>query len=139
MSAIRHQISLEASSRTVWAALTTEAGVTSWWAEEARVDARDGGRIVLKTRMGDDLVEERGLFHKVQPTRALEITWDGVGTSPTRGARLQLQVGRGDGETKVHVVLAGGEGLADEANRELADTFWKAALLRLRERLESTD
>ncbi|MCB9665569.1 MAG: SRPBCC domain-containing protein [Alphaproteobacteria bacterium] len=137
MSAIRHQVSVDASSRTVWTALTTEAGVTGWWAETARIDARDGGRIVLSTRIGDALVEERGIFHQVRPTRTLEITWDSVGTSPTRGAKLQLQVGRGDGETKVHVVLSGGEGLEDEETRAQVDEFWKGALLRLRDVLEA--
>lgn len=139
MSAIRHQISIDASSRSVWAALTTEAGVKAWWADQARLDAREGGRIVVTTQIGEEAVEQAGIFHIVKPTRQLEIAWDAAGKAPTRGARTQLQVGRRDGETKVHVVISGGAGMDDPEAHAAVDAFWKEAMLRLRRHLEATD
>ena len=58
------QDTLAATPRAIWNALTTAEGVESWWVDEARLDARPGGRIVLMSE-GDDgePLEERGLFH----------------------------------------------------------------------------
>lgn len=136
MGAVRQQISVDASSRAVWDLLTTVEGVTAWWCDEARLDPRDGGRIVIGRTVDEAKVEDRGVFHQVRPTRAIEIRWDTAGGGPSAGTRLELQVGRGDGETKVHVVAAGAP-LDDEAKRVEVETFWKAALQRLRTKLES--
>ena len=53
MSAIRHQINIAAPIRTVWTALTTADGLMSWWADEARIDPRPGGRVVVTTEDDD--------------------------------------------------------------------------------------
>ena len=47
MATVRQQIHIDASSRTVWTALTTEEGLLTWWATEARLDPRSGGRFVV--------------------------------------------------------------------------------------------
>lgn len=131
MGTIRQQITIDASPRQVWKALTSEEDIRVWWSAEARVDARDGGRIVLGRGEGDTRIDERGVFHKVQPTRDIEITWEVGTTGPSRGTRLEFLVGRGDGETKVHVV-AHGAGLDDPEAKATLDAFWKEALKRLR-------
>lgn len=136
MGSIRQQISVEASSRAVWDLLTTVEGVTSWWVEDARLDARDGGRIVVGRTVEDVRQEDRGSYHQVRPTRAIEIAWDVSGTGPLAGTRLEFQVGRGDGETKVHVVQTGAA-LDDDARRAEVEGAWKAALLKLRAQLEA--
>jgi uncharacterized protein YndB with AHSA1/START domain len=136
MASVRQQITIEASSRAVWNAMTTEAGVKRWWADEVRIDAREGGRIVLTLPVADGTAESvRGVFHQVAPTRVLEVTWDG---GAWKGSRLQFQVGRGEGETKLHVVHT----LPEDPERDPAfdaalDTYWKEALARLRGTLES--
>lgn len=135
MGSIRQQIAVEASSRAVWDLLTTVEGVTSWWVEDARLDARDGGRIVVGRTVDEVRQEDRGSFHHVRPTRAIEIAWDPSGTGPLAGTRLEFQVGRGDGETKVHVVQSGTP-LDDEARRADVEALWKGALLKLRGKLE---
>jgi uncharacterized protein YndB with AHSA1/START domain len=135
MGTVRQQITIEASPRQVWNAFTTEAGVKAWWAEEARVDARDGGRLVLARGEGEGRVEERGSFHKVQPTREIEVAWEVGTTGPSRGTRLQVLLGRSDAEAKVHVV-ATGAALDDDAAREALDAFWKERLHALRKHLE---
>lgn len=133
MSSVRQQITIEASSRAVWAALTTEDGVKAWWADEARIDPRVGGRFVIARGEGEERVENRGIFHIIKPTRAIEIHFDG---GVLKGATLQFQVGRGDGETKVHAVISGGAAIADEEQRPGIEAFWKDAMLALRAHFE---
>ena len=53
MSTIRRQISIEASPRAIWAALTTAEGLKSWLADEATVIASVAGRFSI-TVEGDD-------------------------------------------------------------------------------------
>ena len=138
MPSVRQQLNIAAPPRTVWAALTTAEGLTSWWVDEARVDAREGGRIVL-TSEGDDgePVEECGLVHTCRPTRKFEIAWDNSSPAPTKGTRVQFQVARDGDETRVSVIHSGGGILDDEDEWTLLDKAWKSALKALRSSLES--
>ncbi len=137
MSAIRHQITITASPRSVWRALTTEEGVTSWWVDQARIEARAGGRIVL-TSEGEDgsPIEERGIFHSIQPTRKIEIVWDTNSQAPTKGTRIEFIVGLDGEETRVSVVHSGHGILDDAEKRAELDKGWKQALQALRDSLE---
>lgn len=45
MSEIRHRVGIQAPADQVYGALTTTEGVTSWWWQDARGDARANGRI----------------------------------------------------------------------------------------------
>jgi len=138
MAAIRQQLNIAAPTRTVWNALTTEDGLTSWWVDEARLDAREGGRVGLISE-GDDgePVEERGMVHTFRPTRKFEIAWDTTGASPTKGTRVEFGVARDGKETRVSVVHRGGGVLDDEDARAELDKAWKAALRALRSSLET--
>jgi uncharacterized protein YndB with AHSA1/START domain len=137
MSTIRQQINIAAPTRTVWKALTTEEGLTSWWVDGARIDARPGGRVVL-TSEGDDgnPVEERGILHDIRPTRHIEITWDHSSPAVTKGTRVEFSVARDGDETRVSVVHSGKGALEDAAAREKIEKGWKQALLALRQSLE---
>lgn len=139
MSSVRHQINIAASSRTVWNALTTAEGVSSWWSDEARVDARDGGRMVLVhlggNEDGSDL-HERAVFHTVKPTRLIEIAFDTGNNGPTPGARLKFQLGRDGDETRVHVVHTCAAFDEDEALRAEVERGWKGAFKALQSALE---
>jgi len=136
MATVRQQIVIDASSRAVWNALTTAEGLTAWWGQAERCDARDGGRLVVVEGEGDDAIERRGSFHSVKPTRAIEIVWDAVGKADDKGTRLQFQIGRQGGETKLHVVQSGTPLNDDDELSQAIDGRWKSALLRLREHLE---
>jgi len=138
MPAIRRTINITASPREVWRALTTSDGIKSWWADDARVDAREGGRIVLQSE-GDDgkPVEERGIFHEVRPTRKIEIAWDNNSPAPTKGTRIEFQVAKDGDETQVNLVHSGGGPLDDEEQREALDDSWRQALTALRDALEA--
>lgn len=139
MAAIRHQINVATNPRAVWRALTTEEGITGWWVDKARVDARPGGRIVL-TSEGEDgtPLEERGMFHEVRPTRKIEIAWDSNSPAATKGTRIEFQVARDGDETRVHVVHSGGAIEEDEALRKTLDDSWRQALQSLRQSLEGS-
>lgn len=137
MSSIRRQINIAASPRTVWRMFTTDEGWCAWYADEARVDGRKGGRVVLTTE-GDDgePLVEAGFIHAWRPTARLEITWDSHGKAPSRGGRLSIQVARDGDETRLSVVISGGAAMEDPALREELDTTWRRALKGLRDTLE---
>lgn len=137
MSSIRQQINIAAPTRSVWKALTTDEGITSWWVDSARIDARPGGRVVL-TSEGDDgkPVEERGILHDIRPTRRIEIAWDSSSPAPTKGTRIEFTVARDGDETRVSVVHSGKGPLEDAVEREKIEKSWKQALIALRQSLE---
>ena len=137
MAAIRQQINIAAPARTVWNQLVSSEGWTQWWADEARIDAREGGRIVL-TSQGDDgqPVEERGIVHELRPTRRLEIAWDATSPARTKGTRLQFTISRDGEETRLSLVHSGGGVLDDEVGRAALEREWKDALKAFRSTLE---
>lgn len=136
MSAIRQQINVAASQRTVWKALTTEEGVTAWWVDRARVDARAGGRLILYSE-GDDggEVEERGMFHELRPTRKIEIAWDSNSPAPTKGSRIDFHIAQDGEDTRISVIHTGAA-LDDAALRTSLEAGWRQALHALRDALE---
>ena len=137
MASIRQQINIAVPSRVVWNALTSAEGWKRWWAEEARLEARSGGRIVL-TVEGDEgePVEERGIFHELRPTRKLEIAWDSTSPAKTKGTRLQFSISRDGDETRLALVHSGGGILDDEDQRAALEKEWRSALRALRSSLE---
>ncbi len=138
MSSVRHQILVDASSRALWRAVTTPEGITAWWADSARVDGREGGRVVITHQHEDGAVELRGMVHKWKPTASFQILWDGPPNSPLKGSRVEFQIGRGDGESKVHVVLSG-PATEDAELRAALDIEWRDRMLKLRSLLEAAE
>ena len=139
MAAIRQQINIAAPQRLVWNALTTVDGWKSWWAEDARIEPREGGRIVLVTEGAEgEPVEERGIFHEMRPTRKLEIAFDANSPGPTKGTRLQFTISKDGDETRLALIHSGAGLLDDETARDALDKEWKNALRTLRSALEST-
>jgi uncharacterized protein YndB with AHSA1/START domain len=137
MPAIRQQINIAASPRVVWRALTTAEGLKSWWVDEARVDGRTGGRVVVVSEDDEgEPVEEAGVFLEFRPTRKIEIAWDSTGTLPTRGSNLQFQIATAEGETRVVLVHSGGADMDDEDVCKALNKAWKGALRSLRDSLE---
>lgn len=129
MSVVRRQVSIAASPRTIWNALTTADGLNRWFGGSARVDSREGGRVSVDRGAG----EASGLFHTFRPTARIEIKWtDG----PWKGTFTQFSVARDRNETVVNLLHTGSP-LEDEALRGAVDGEWKAAFTRLRDGLES--
>jgi uncharacterized protein YndB with AHSA1/START domain len=137
LPAIRQQINIAVPVRTVWKALTTDEGLASWWGDTARVEAREGGRVVLSQAGNDGSPAElRGLLHEFRPTRKIEIAWDNVGHAPARGTRVSFGVARDGDETRLSVVHSGAGALDDEEQRTALEEAWRKALIKLRTSLE---
>ncbi len=137
MPAIRRQVNIAAAQRAVWNALTTAEGLTSWWADEARIEPRAGGRVVIGNQNGDDgITEDRGFIHTWRPTSRLEIAFDNIGASEMKGARLSFSLARDGDETLLALVHAGGDALEDEARRQALDDEWKRAFKALQSHLD---
>ena len=136
MPAIRRHVHIAATPRAVWKALTTPEGLTGWLSDDARIEPRSGGRVVLSS-VGDDgePVEERGIIHTWRPTSHLEISWDRIGRAETAGSHVSFQVARDGDEVRLSLVHSG-DVLDDDAVREALDTEWKQALSALQESLE---
>lgn len=139
MASVRQQINIAASPRAVWRQLTTAEGVRSWWADDARMEAQTGGRIVLTSEDGEGTpLEERGIFLEHRPTRKLEIKWDGGGTAPTAGSRVSFQLARDGDETRVSVIHSGA--FLEEAEvMARYDKEWRSALKALRASIEGEE
>lgn len=136
MPSIRRQILVAASPRQAWAALTSADGLAGWLADEARVDGRKGGRVVLINQGDDDApVEDRGIIHTWRPTSHLEITFDTVGKGPLNGTRLAFQVAIDGGETRISMIHSGA--LLDDAEQNTRlDKEWRAAMKALQAMLD---
>jgi uncharacterized protein YndB with AHSA1/START domain len=136
MAAIRRHVYIANGARAVWQALTTAEGLEKWLAEDARVDGRVGGRVILS---GTDMDSEHdlvGIIHTWRPTSRLEISWDSIGAAETKGSTVLFQVARDGDETKVNIVHSGGEATEDEERREKLDQAWKVALETLQALLD---
>ena len=138
MSSVRQQINIAVGPRAVWRAFTTEDGVTSWWVDGARLDAKEGGRLVLDTEDEEgESVQESGIFHVLRPTRSLEIVFDKLPETPWAGSRMKIALARDGGETRVVLVHTGnGEAFTDEERRLALEKEWRGALRSLRGALE---
>ena len=137
MPAIRRTINIATSPRTVWRALTTAEGLQSWWADEARVDGREGGHVVITSEDDEgNPVEERGMFHTFRPIRKIELAFDSNSPGPLAGTRVMFQVARDGDETRINLVHSGSGPLDDEEARDALDTDWRRALKALRSGLE---
>lgn len=138
MPSIRRQILIAASPSTVWKHLTTAEGLAAWLVDEARFDARNGGRVVLTTEDAEgNPVEDSGTIHKWRPTTHLEITFDRAGKGSFAGTRLAFSVTLDGGETRLALVH-GGERLDDAEENAATDKEWRQALSALQSLLDAT-
>lgn len=136
MGSVRQQISIAKGTRDVWKVLTTAEGLRGWWAAESRLDAREGGTVVLKiANAAGDLVEQRGLCHEVRPVRRVELAFEARGEGPEAGCRVEFLVARDGDETRVAMTCSGSP-LDDDTRRSEAEVVWKRRLERLRADVE---
>jgi len=135
LATVRQQINIAASVRVIWNALTTAEGLSSWWVDEARVDTRPGGRIVVTTEDDDGApIEEIGMFQQLRPTRKIEIKFDSNSPGALRKTRIEFVLARDGDETRVAVIHSGIEETEDD-NAAL-EKEWRQALLALRASIE---
>ncbi len=136
MPAIHQIVHIAAAPRAVWKALTTAEGLKSWLVDDARVEPRDGGRVVWAYHGDeDDMIEGRGMIHKWRPTSHFEIAWDRQGEFPSRGTRMLFKLARDGDETRLSLVQSGPP-TDDEERREEILREWKRDLKALQSMLD---
>jgi len=138
MSAIRRHVLIACTPRAAWRALTTAEGLEKWLADEARVDGRQGGRVVLQGTDFDGENDACGIVHTWRPTAKFEVSWDSVGHFEGKGGHAAFQVARDGDETRVSVVYSGGEALDDDERRQKMVAAWKTALEALQQLLDES-
>jgi uncharacterized protein YndB with AHSA1/START domain len=138
MAAIRQQVHIACPSRAVWRALTTAEGLEKWLADEARVDGRKGGRVILTGTDFDAEQDAVGIVHTWRPTSKFEIAVDSIGSFEAKGSHIAFQVARDGSETRVSVVHSGGEALDDDERRDKLIVAWKTALQSLQSLLDES-
>ncbi len=136
MGSVRQQISIAAGTRDIWRSLTTGEGLLGWWAVTARIDAHEGGLVVLRVlgATGEE-VEQRGMLHELRPVRRVEMAFEGRGEGPEAGCRVEFLVARDGDETRIALTCSG-PSLDDEAKRAASDVLWKKRLEALRDNFE---
>ena len=134
MPAIRNNVAIAASPRTVWRALTTAEGLEKWLADEARIQGREGGQVSLVI----DGVEQRGMIHRWRPISHVEFHFN-RGDYPGSGSRLAFRVVRDRGDTVVTVVQDGSPDLDDPELREQLSARLQGALEALQGWLDGID
>lgn len=136
MPAIRRQINIAAPPRAVWNVLSTGEGLARWFAHAARLEPREGGRVVLSQEGAAETDEARGLIHTWRPTSHLEIAFDRVGGSELRGSHIAFKLARDGDESRLTMVHSGGEALEDDARRAALDKTWAQAFSTLQALLD---
>jgi uncharacterized protein YndB with AHSA1/START domain len=133
---------VKAPAAEVWKAWTTAAGIKSFFAPDARIEARPGGPFEIHfnpyakpgMKGADDMV-----FLALQEDRMLSFTWNAPPHLPeARGQRTSVVVRMkpaGEGATEVRLVHSGwGEGGQWDKAYEYFDGAWGRVLANLEKR-----
>jgi uncharacterized protein YndB with AHSA1/START domain len=138
MTLLTRSVELEAAPAEVWDALTEEALLREWLADEVELEAEPGGEIVCRYADGE---ERRGEVELVEEAERLAWSWRREGDGPSRvelvldavaaGTRLTVSeapVLETDFGATGPLLAAGGIGTA----APLGDAAWGPPLARLR-------
>ena len=140
--AVVKTVTVKAPVAEVWRAWTTTAGIKSFFAPDARIEARPGGPFEIHfnpyakpgMKGADDMV-----FLALQENRMLSFTWNAPPHLPeARGQRTSVVVRMkpaGEGATEVRLVHTGwGEGGQWDQAYDYFDKAWGRVLANLEKR-----
>lgn len=83
---------LAATAAEIWAALTEEARIHSWWGDYVTLEAREGGRFVERWRDGSGgEVVTSGRVTRLERHEILELSWSDEGWEITTRVRFTLE------------------------------------------------
>jgi uncharacterized protein YndB with AHSA1/START domain len=133
MATLRRRWQVDAGPRTTWQAFTTPDGLAAWLCETARVDPREGGRVVFRPRGFD--VDESAMLHTWRPTSRLEWKVDRTSPGPWKDSLIGVHIGRDGERTSVHVTHESALLDVPGADAALGD-WWDEALVRLGKHLD---
>lgn len=143
--AIDREVVVAATPAQVWEAWTTRAGITSFFAPEAEIDARVGGAF----RVYFDPLAEPGRkgaddmrFMALQPNRMLSFDWNAPPSLPEARSQRTFVVVRlepvGDKQTRVFLHHTGwGDGGEWDKAYAYFDRAWPNVLANLKKRFET--
>ncbi len=95
MAEIKHLVTIEAEPAVVYAAITEQAGLASWWTEETVADATVGS--VLEFRFGEEYHNKMRLTRLVSDQR---VEWECIqGHDEWVGTRFTFDLEGGQGRT----------------------------------------
>jgi uncharacterized protein YndB with AHSA1/START domain len=120
---VERAILLDAEPERVWEAITEEALLCEWLADEVELDPREGGEIVCRYADGE---ERRGEVALVEEAERLAFEWRREGAEPSL---VEIGVEAVAGGTVVTVRETGGFGPQLAAG---AGSLWGARLGSLR-------
>ena len=135
----RAEITIDASAEQVWRALTTPELIKRWFfGVDTETDWTEGSPIVHRGQYQGMPYEDKGMIVKVEPERLLVHThWSPVSGLPDRPENYQevswALYERGD-TTELVVTEVN---LPSEAAKGVSEQGWNAALVALKELLET--
>lgn len=68
----------------VFDALTTAAGLRSWWCSDAESDPRPGGAVKYVWQTGDEVIVGEGVYRKFVRPKEFEVQWLGLMGQPLK-------------------------------------------------------
>ena len=111
------------SPESLYEAWTTKAGLEGWLATIAEVDARVGGRYVLRWPSPDGELSARGEYKELVPGQKVVLTWESWGPEGRfEGGDANVRVefrGLGDGSTEM-VQTEWGPSYSDRSKIEMS-------------------
>ena len=139
------EVTVAASLDDTWAAWTTREGITSFFAPDARVDARPGGTFEVYFDPGAEpgLRGADGMqFMALQPRQMLSFTWNAPPHLAQARQQRTLVILRfealGERSTRVRLLHVGwGSGGEWDASHAYFDRAWGAVLGNLKKRFDS--
>jgi uncharacterized protein YndB with AHSA1/START domain len=137
---IERTVEIASPPATVWAALTTAEGLSSWFGREATIDLRPGGTARMKWDSGDtaDMRVER-----VEEPTVFGFTWHiyGLPGDDPRRTYVEFTLEPAPAGTRLTVVESGFAQLSEDAHRTAYDgntQGWASELGELADYLDAS-
>ena len=131
MAELHHQIVIKSTPEKVYAALTTQSGLRSWWTADASVEEQAGGKAAF------GFAKRATVFRMTidRLTPAKEVLWQCHGDNPEwAGTTLTWGISRGDGTTVLRFTHSGWRAVTDLC--AICNSSWGELMHRLRDYVE---
>jgi uncharacterized protein YndB with AHSA1/START domain len=123
---VRRSVELDAAPAKVWDALTEEALLGEWLADEVELEAEPGGEIVCRYADGE---ERRGEVELVEEAERLAWNWRREGGAPSR---VELVLDAVADRTRLTIIETAPRRASGPLLLAAAGATWGPALARLR-------
>ncbi len=131
MSEMRHFITIEATPKDVYAALTTDRGLRGWWTADSHIEPRVGG--AAEFGFDERAAVFRMTVEELVPSK--RVVWTCQGDPPEwAGTRLTWELEPGDGVTHLRFIQSGWREITDFVAS--CNSTWGELIYRLKDYLE---